>query len=141
MPKTVKTEPAPPAALPVFVVRGQRVILDADLAAIYGVPTHVFNQAIKRNQERFPEDFAFQLTAAETANLKSKIAASSETAAGNAPENLTSQFVIPRLEPVENKDDAMHSSQTVMSSHGGRRTRPWAFTETRGSDGGELVAQ
>ncbi len=72
MPKQVnaKTVPPPPA-LPVFVVRGQRVILDADLAAIYGVPTKVFNQAIKRNQERFPEDFAFQLTVAETATCLS----------------------------------------------------------------------
>ena len=77
MPKTVKTKPAPPPALPVFVVRGQRVILDADLAAIYGVPTKVFNQAIKRNQERFPEDFAFQLTVAETANVKSQFVTSS----------------------------------------------------------------
>jgi hypothetical protein len=46
-------------------VRGQRVILDADLARLYGVNTKVLNQAVKRNAERFPEDFAFQLTAVE----------------------------------------------------------------------------
>ncbi len=78
MPKQANTKTVPPPpALPVFVVHGQRVILDADLAAIYGVPTKAFNQAIKRNQERFPEDFAFQLTVAEIANLKSQLVTSS----------------------------------------------------------------
>jgi hypothetical protein len=51
------SESAPSA--PIYEVRGQRVILDSDLAKIYGVPTHVFNQAVKRNLARFPEDFAF----------------------------------------------------------------------------------
>lgn len=49
----------------IFVVRGQRVMLDADLAELYGVPTKALNQAVKRNAERFPDDFMFQLTAAE----------------------------------------------------------------------------
>ena len=57
-------------------VRGQRVILDADLARLYGVGTKVLNQAVKRNAERFPEDFAFQLTAAETADLRSQFVTS-----------------------------------------------------------------
>ena len=48
-------------------VRGQRVILDADLARIYGVPTKALNQAVKRNAARFPEDFLFRLTAQEAA--------------------------------------------------------------------------
>lgn len=46
-------------------MRGQRVIIDADLAEVYGVPTKALNQAVKRNAERFPEDFMFRLTAAE----------------------------------------------------------------------------
>ncbi len=73
-------------------VRGHRVILDTDLARIYGVPTFRFNEAVKRNRRRFPEDFIFQLTAEEHAAL---------------------------------------TSQTAMSkrSRGGRRTRPYAFTE------------
>ena len=50
-------------------VRGQKVILDTDLARIYGIPTFRFNEAIKRNRERFPEDFMFQLTSAEVAKL------------------------------------------------------------------------
>jgi hypothetical protein len=48
-------------------VRGQKVILDTDLARIYGIPTFRFNEAIKRNRERFPEDFMFRLTVAEFA--------------------------------------------------------------------------
>jgi ORF6N domain-containing protein len=55
-------------------VRGTRVILDSDLAKIYGVPTFRFNEAIKRNRHRFPEDFMFQLTTEEAAALRSQIA-------------------------------------------------------------------
>ena len=54
-------------------VRGQRVILDADLAEMYGVATKALNQAVKRNAARFPEDFAFQLTAGDDAALRSQI--------------------------------------------------------------------
>ena len=49
-----------------LIVRGRRVILDHDLARLYGVSTKVLNQAVKRNLDRFPEDFMFQLTKAET---------------------------------------------------------------------------
>jgi hypothetical protein len=55
-------------------IRGQRVILDTDLARIFGVPTFRFNEAIKRNRERFPADFLFQLTAEEFKSLTSQIA-------------------------------------------------------------------
>ncbi len=59
----------------IHVVRGLRVILDADLAALYGVPTKRFNEAVKRNQERFPPSFCFQLTQPETIGiLRSQIA-------------------------------------------------------------------
>jgi hypothetical protein len=50
----------------ILTLRNQKVILDADLAVIYGVATKVLNQAVKRNAERFPDDFRFQLTAGET---------------------------------------------------------------------------
>ena len=53
-------------------VRGQRVILDTDLAEMYGVEARALNQAVKRNAERFPSDFAFQLTLEEAAELKSQ---------------------------------------------------------------------
>jgi hypothetical protein len=58
-------------------IRGQKVILDFDLARIYGVPTKALNRAVKRNLERFPDDFIFQLTLEELANLKYQIGTSS----------------------------------------------------------------
>jgi hypothetical protein len=58
----------------IFELRGRRVILDADLAEIYGVTTKRLNEAVKRNQDRFPEDFVFQLERQEVANLRSQIA-------------------------------------------------------------------
>jgi hypothetical protein len=57
----------------VHVVRGQRVMLDSDLAKLYGVPTSAPNQAVQRNAERFPEDFAYQLTQQEVVSLMSQI--------------------------------------------------------------------
>jgi hypothetical protein len=53
----------------IFIIRGQKVMLDADLAELYGVQTKALNQAVKRNAERFPEDFMFQLTADEKAEV------------------------------------------------------------------------
>lgn len=84
----------------IFNVCGRRVFLDSDLASLYGVTTKVFNQTIRRNTDRFPKDFAFQLTEEEVANLRSQIVTSS-------------------LDP---------PSVTRMV-HGGRRYQPWAFTE------------
>jgi len=57
----------------ILTIRGHRVLLDADLAVLYGVTTGALNQAVKRNTERFPGDFMFRLTAEEGANLKSRI--------------------------------------------------------------------
>jgi len=61
----------------IFILRGQRIILDRELAAIYGVNTGRLNEAVKRNIERFPADFMFQLTAAELEILRSQNAISS----------------------------------------------------------------
>ncbi len=58
-------------------LRGQRVMLDEDLARLFGVTTKVFNQAVKRNGKRFPKDFRFQLTPEETGLLRSQIVTSS----------------------------------------------------------------
>ena len=80
----------------IYEIRGQKVILDRDLAALYQVETKVLNQAVKRNKERFPEDFMFQLTHQEwmkvsvnedVADLKSQLVTSNS----DVP---TSQFVI-----------------------------------------------
>ncbi|MGH9426857.1 MAG: ORF6N domain-containing protein, partial [Terriglobia bacterium] len=56
----------------ILLVRGHKVLLDSDLAALYGVETKVLNQAVKRNRRRFPEDFMFQLTAEEEGSLRSQ---------------------------------------------------------------------
>jgi hypothetical protein len=63
----------------ILVLRGQRVLLDAELASLYGVTTKRLNEQVKRNIERFPEDFMFRLTAAETESLnRSQIATGSQ---------------------------------------------------------------
>jgi hypothetical protein len=61
----------------ILVLRGQKVLLDADLAALYGVQTRRLNEQVRRNQARFPKDFIFELTPQEFANLKSQFATSS----------------------------------------------------------------
>lgn len=94
----------------ILVIRNQRVILDADLARLYGVSTKRFNEAFKRNQQRFPDDFSFQLTITEFNNLRSQLATSS-------------------LQHIESTEVLPKRSQIVTISHGGRRFRPWAFTE------------
>ena len=83
----------------ILLIRGQKAMLDADLAELYGVETKVLVQAVKRNIKRFPDDFMFQLTKHEFDNLKFRSGIS----------NL--------------------KSQNVISSWGGRRKRPYAFTE------------
>jgi len=74
----------------IFRIRGRRIVLDSDLARLYGVPTIRFNQAFKRNRHRFPGDFAFQLTAEEFENLRSQIATSSS----QGVDSNSSQFVM-----------------------------------------------
>src|SRR6266705_732500 len=92
-------------------IRGVRVLLDSDLAGIYGVPTFRFNEAIKRNRHRFPEDFMFQLTAKEAAALRSQIAILNGTAGEELTPN-SSQIAILK------KGRGQH-----------RKYRPYAFTE------------
>jgi hypothetical protein len=65
----------------IITVRGERVILDSDLAKLYGVPTFRFNEAVKRNRHRFPGDFLFQLTKEEADGLTSQ-SAMSKTGSG-----------------------------------------------------------
>src|SRR5258707_5647578 len=56
----------------IYLVRGKKVMIDSDLGELYGVQTKVFNQAVKRNRERFPEDFMFQLNTEEAESLRSQ---------------------------------------------------------------------
>ena len=69
-------------SLSIAALRGQRVILDSELAALYGVQTKRFNEAVKRNTARFPIDFMFQLIAEEFASLRSQIATLNMAASG-----------------------------------------------------------
>jgi hypothetical protein len=66
----------------IALVRGQKVLIDSDLATLYGVQTKRFNEAVKRNLARFPADFMFQLTAEEFAALRSQAVTSSESRGG-----------------------------------------------------------
>ena len=60
----------------IHAIRGQNVVLDSDLAALYGVPTKRLNEQLRRNSDRFPDDFAFQLSTEEAESLRSQIATS-----------------------------------------------------------------
>jgi hypothetical protein len=64
----------------IYLIRGHKVMLDTDLADLYQVPTKVFNQAVKRNKARFPEDFMFQLSKSELENWRSQIVTSNPAA-------------------------------------------------------------
>jgi len=77
MPDSTALVPKRPIENLILVIRGQRVMLDSDLAELYGVPTKRLNEQIRRNPERFPPDFLFQLTNQEVSILKSQIATSS----------------------------------------------------------------
>jgi hypothetical protein len=96
----------------IHLLRGQKVMVDFDLAALYGVPAKVLNQAVKRNRVRFPDDFMFQLTAAETSNLRA-------------------QFATSNVQIADHQKNATNWSQFVTSSrkHRGATYRPYAFTE------------
>ena len=77
MPESLPPIPVESVASRIFFVRGQKVMLDSDLAELYGVNTSALNQAVKRNKERFPADFMFQVTDSEYINLKSQFVTSS----------------------------------------------------------------
>ncbi|MBC8243197.1 MAG: ORF6N domain-containing protein [Verrucomicrobia bacterium] len=87
----------------IHLIRGQRVMLDSDLAAVYGTTTKRLNEQFKRNRKRFPVDFAFQLTAAESTRLRSQTATS--------------------------KKQGDMRSQIATASRRNTRYRSWAFTE------------
>jgi hypothetical protein len=72
--------PTRPVETLIRLIRGQKVLLDADLAGLYGVATKVFNQAVQRNLDRFPEDFMFQLSKAELKNWRSQFVTTNPSA-------------------------------------------------------------
>lgn len=80
--KATALAPVERIANSILILRGHRVLLDADLAALYGVGTKVLLQSVKRNVERFPDDFMLQLTAEEWAALRSQSVTSTEARGG-----------------------------------------------------------
>ena len=90
----------------IYLIRGKKVMLDRDLAELYGVETKVLNQAVKRNEKRFPEDFIFRLTEVEFKNLKSQNVTSSWGGTRKLPLAFTEQGVA-MLSSVLNSETAI----------------------------------
>ena len=99
----------------IYEIRGKWVILDRDLAQLYGVTTSALNQAVKRNIKRFPPDFMFQLTDEETENWKSQIVITKSIAMGlrRNPNALTEEGVA-MLSGLLNSDIAIDANITIM---------------------------
>ena len=123
--KKAASKPVPLSLIPdqltplVIRLRRENVILDSDIAELYGVATKVLNQAVKRNIDRFPSDFMFQLTEEEIENLRSQYATSSS---GATPSR--SQFA------TLNTNKGFSRSQTVTLKRGQNiKYLPYAFTE------------
>ena len=99
----------------IFVIRGQKVMLDRDLAELYRVPTKRLNEQVKRNIKRFPKDFMFQLSSKEFENWKSQFATSNSDRMGlrRAPYAFTEQGVA-MLSSVLNSERAIHVNIAIM---------------------------
>ena len=103
----------PPIQSKIYEIRGQRVMLDRDLAELYQVTTSALNQAVKRNSKRFPPDFMFQLTNQEFANLKSQFVTSSWGGIRKMPYAFTEQGVA-MLSGLLNSDIAINANIAIM---------------------------
>jgi hypothetical protein len=107
----------------VFFIRGEKVMLDSDLAILYGVEARALNQAVARNRRRFPADFMFQLTPREYESLRSQTVISNK---GGSTEDLSQ----PLMSSSGRRDEGLRSQiVTSKKGRGGRRYRPYAFTE------------
>ncbi len=106
----------------IFQLRDQQVMLDSDLAVLYGVETRVFNQAVKRNAKRFPAEFRFQIKEEELVNLRSQIVTSSETHGGRRylPYAFTEQGVA-MLSAVLRSETAIQTSIHIINAFVGMR--------------------
>ena len=107
----------------IFLIRGKQVMIDRDLAELYGVETKRITESVKRNIERFPEKFRFQLTAEEYEFLRSQIATSKDE-----EDILRSQIVTSKKE----KDSLRSQNATIdkrKETRGGRQYLPYVFTE------------
>ena len=116
----------------IYEVHGLRVMLDRDLAELYGVETKVLNQAVKRNIERFPEDFMFKLNKSEWVFLRSQIETLKESALSTDTEyiDIVKTSLRSQIVTLNNSEDDL-KSQIVISNGRGQHSKylPYAFTE------------
>jgi len=97
----------------IYEIRGQKVMLDSDLARLYEVPTHRLNEAVKRNVKRFPQEFMFQLTDEEWKNQRSQIAIFSKDTRKYLPYAFTEHGIL-MLSSVLNSDKAIEINIQIM---------------------------
>lgn len=97
----------------IYFIRNQKVMLDRDLAMLYGIETRVLKQAVKRNISRFPDDFMFELSQIEFDNLKSQIVTSSWGGTRKLPSVFTEHGVL-MLSSVLNSDKAIQTNIQIM---------------------------
>lgn len=98
----------------IYLIRGERVMLDTDLATMYGVKTYRLNEAVKRNLERFPEDFMFQLIKEEWENLTSQFAISRSWGGRRTPPYAFTEHGVLMLSSVLNSARAIATNITIM---------------------------
>ena len=108
----------------IFIIRGVQVMIDRDIAELYGVETRRLNEQVKRNIERFPEEFMFQMNDEEFENWKLQIAISNSN---NNSHNWISQFATSNLD--KNSSNLMSQFATSSSDKMGLRKKPYVFTE------------
>jgi hypothetical protein len=98
----------------IHMIRGQKVMLDADLAALYGVPTFRLNEAVKRNVRRFPDDFMFRLSSEETKSLTSQNAMSNGRGGRRTLPYAFSEYGVAMLSSVLNSEKAVQMNILIM---------------------------
>jgi hypothetical protein len=106
--------PAKRIARSILLIRGRKVLLDADLAALYGVPTKALVQALKRNPERFPDDFLFQLNREEFSRLRSQIVTSNLRGGRRYPPYALTEQGVAMLSSVLNSPRAIAVNIEIM---------------------------
>jgi hypothetical protein len=116
MPKLSKSPvPSRPVERHIRIIRGQKVMLDSDLAALYGVETRALTQAVRRNADRFPDSFMFKLSHEEAANMRSQIVTASKRNIRYQPLAFTEHGVV-MLSSVLNSPRALQVSISVVET-------------------------
>lgn len=105
---------APRIEARILSIRGERILLDLDLAELYDVPTRVLNQAVSRNQDRFPADFMFRLAREEVVNLRSQIVTSSSWGGRRYPPRAFTEQGVAMLSSVLRSPRAVRVNVEIM---------------------------